>query len=69
MNLNDLNILKLIDLAIDEDIKTGDVTTNLIISHNETREAAFIVKQKGIIAGLEVAKLVLKNLILMQPGL
>ena len=61
MNLNDLNILKLIDLAIEEDIKTGDVTTNLIISHNETREAAFIVKQKGIIAGLEVAKLVVKK--------
>jgi len=61
MNLNDLNILKLIDLAIEEDIKTGDVTTNLIISHNETREAAFIVKQKGIIAGLEVAKMVIKK--------
>jgi nicotinate-nucleotide pyrophosphorylase (carboxylating) len=61
MHLNDLNILKLIDLAIDEDIKTGDVTTNLIISHNETREAAFIVKQKGIIAGLEVAKMVVKK--------
>ena len=41
MNLNDLNILKLIDLAIDEDIKTGDVTTNLIISHNEIKRSCF----------------------------
>jgi nicotinate-nucleotide pyrophosphorylase (carboxylating) len=59
--LTDPDILKLIDLAIDEDIKNGDITTNSIISLEQKRDAAFIVKQDGIIAGLEIAKMVISK--------
>jgi nicotinate-nucleotide pyrophosphorylase (carboxylating) len=61
MELNDPNVLKLIDIAIDEDIKNGDITTNSIISEDETRRAAFIVKQNGIVAGLDIAKFVIRK--------
>ncbi len=61
MELNDPSILKLIDLAIDEDIKNGDITSNSIISNNEIKTAAFIVKLNGIIAGLDVAEFVIRK--------
>jgi nicotinate-nucleotide pyrophosphorylase (carboxylating) len=61
MNLNDPTIQQLINLAIEEDIKDGDITTNSIISSKEKREAAFIVKQNGIIAGLSIAKTVMEK--------
>lgn len=57
MELNNDDIKKLIDLALDEDIKSGDITTDLIVSDGEAiTEAVFIVKQEGIIAGLEIAR-------------
>ena len=61
MNLNDPAILQLVNLAIDEDIKDGDITTNSIISIKEKREASFIVKQNGIIAGLDIARMVIEK--------
>lgn len=57
----DTNVLKLIELAIDEDIKSGDITTSSIIASDEKKTAAFIAKQEGIIAGLEVAKIVFEK--------
>ena len=62
MNLNDPNVLKIIQLAIDEDIKSGDVTTSATIVEDKTAEAIIRVKENGIIAGLEVAKIVIGNL-------
>ena len=59
--LNDPNILKLIDLAINEDLKNGDITTNSIITTDEKKTAAFIAKQEGIIAGLDIAKMVFEK--------
>ncbi|MDO8550904.1 MAG: carboxylating nicotinate-nucleotide diphosphorylase, partial [Ignavibacteria bacterium] len=61
MGLNDPNILMLIDLAIDEDLKNGDITTNSIISEDEIRSAEFLVKQNGIIAGLDIARFVMSK--------
>lgn len=61
MNLNDPSLLQLVKLAIDEDIKDGDITTNSIIRIKEKREAAFIVKQNGIIAGLDIARMVIEK--------
>lgn len=58
MDLNDKKIIRLIDLAIEEDIGKGDITSNAIIASDVIKEAVFIAKQDGIIAGLEVAKLV-----------
>ena len=47
---------KLIDLAIEEDIATGDVTTNSIIPANSRAVAEMKMKADGVISGLEVAR-------------
>ena len=44
----------LIQLAIQEDIGTGDITTDNLIPDNILVEGAFIAKESGIIAGLPV---------------
>ena len=44
----------LIQLAIQEDIFTGDITTENLIPENLIVEGAFIAKENGIIAGLPV---------------
>ncbi len=50
-------IIKLLDEFLKEDIGTGDVTTDSIAPADLKIHGEFIVKQKGIIAGLEVIKL------------
>lgn len=47
---------RLIDLAIEEDIATGDVTTNSIIPANSRAVAEMKMKADGVISGLEVAR-------------
>lgn len=46
----------LIQLAIQEDIFTGDITTENLIPENLIVEGAFIAKENGIIAGLPVVE-------------
>jgi len=59
LELNDSHINKLIELAIEEDIGKGDITSYAIVPSNKIKEAAFIAKQDGIIAGLDIAKMVM----------
>lgn len=47
---------KLIDLAIEEDIATGDVTTNSIIPAQSRAVAEMKMKADGVVSGLEVAR-------------
>ena len=47
---------KLIDLALEEDINTGDVTTESIIPESMNAVATMTAKQEGVISGLEVVK-------------
>lgn len=47
---------RLIDLAFAEDIGDGDHTTLCCIPESEMGESKLLVKQEGIIAGVEVAK-------------
>jgi nicotinate-nucleotide pyrophosphorylase (carboxylating) len=47
---------KIISRALKEDIGPGDITTNLIIPHDKKAVAFILAKEKGIIAGLHVAK-------------
>ena len=49
-------IEQLIDLAIEEDIATGDVTTNSIIPAHSRAVAEMKMKADGVISGLEIAK-------------
>ncbi len=50
-----LDILQAIQRALDEDIGTGDVTTNSIVPADAVMTGEIIAKQSGIVAGLGVA--------------
>lgn len=47
---------QLIDLAIEEDIATGDITTNSIIPAHSRAVAEMKMKADGVISGLEIAR-------------
>lgn len=47
---------RLIDLAIEEDIATGDITTNSIIPAHARAVAEMKMKADGVISGLKIAK-------------
>lgn len=47
---------QLIDLAIEEDIATGDVTTNSIIPEHSRAVGEMKMKADGVVSGLEVAR-------------
>ncbi len=51
---------KLIELALEEDIGKGDITSDLLISKNSESKAELLVKEDGIIAGLEIFRLVFR---------
>ena len=54
-------IERLIDLAIEEDIATGDITTNAIIPVQAKAVAEMKAKADGVISGLEIAKRVFER--------
>ena len=63
MNGIDLEAVKLIvEYAFNEDIGSGDVTTNSIIPDEMVTDASMSAKTGGIIAGLEVAEYVFRLL-------
>lgn len=49
-------IKKIIRRALDEDIQTGDVTTQAVIPVSVLGKGKFLVKASGVIAGLNVVK-------------
>ena len=49
-------IKKIIQSALDEDIQSGDVTTQAVIPDSVLGKGSFLVKAYGVIAGLGVAK-------------
>ena len=51
-------INKLIDLGIEEDINTGDITTESKIPESTNATATMTAKQDGVISGLEIVKMV-----------
>ncbi len=60
--LADKGVDELITRALEEDIQTGDVTTNAIIDSITEGRAEWKAKDNGIIAGLELAEAVFKRL-------
>lgn len=50
--------IPLIQSALAEDIKTGDITTDALIPSDENCTAQLISKEAGVIAGLEIFKMV-----------
>ncbi|MBN2572298.1 MAG: carboxylating nicotinate-nucleotide diphosphorylase [Ignavibacteriales bacterium] len=47
---------KIIKLALQEDLGNGDITTNALVPEHQNAFAYLLVKEKGIIAGLDVCK-------------
>jgi nicotinate-nucleotide pyrophosphorylase (carboxylating) len=67
MNLPDAimdspEIRDLIIIALQEDVGSGDVTTNPLVSEDETTSAYIIARAGGIICGLQVSEAVFKEL-------
>ncbi len=72
---NTPQVKQLIAQAIAEDLGQGDVTTEALIPKTQQGKASIVIKAKGIIAGVEVAKQVflkvdpeLKIAILIEDG-
>jgi len=61
-SLNWTEIEKLLNLAFEEDIGSGDVTTESIFSEDVVCEAVIKSKEDGILAGLPIAKVVFEKL-------
>lgn len=58
---HELLIKKIISLALEEDIGKGDITSIATIRKNQKAVGKFLVKENGIIAGLSIAKQVIKS--------
>ncbi|GAB1431224.1 carboxylating nicotinate-nucleotide diphosphorylase [Ignavibacteria bacterium] len=60
-SLNDASTLRLVQIALAEDIGTGDATAESIFDDNDYAVAEIIVKAEGIICGLPIAELVFRK--------
>ena len=54
-------IRKIISLALAEDIGNGDITSLATVRKNQKAIGKFLVKENGVIAGLKIAKQVMKT--------
>lgn len=55
-------VREIVHWALEEDVGTGDITSQYIVPEDLWAEAVIFVRQKGIIAGLDVARLVFKTI-------
>jgi len=60
--LNQEEILPLLKAAIEEDIKTGDITTDAIVPEDLISEGHFLAKADGILAGIDISLMVFEIL-------
>lgn len=60
--LDDIQIERIIELALDEDIQSGDITTEAIINKSQKTDAFIKAKEDGVIAGLPIAEKVFRKL-------
>ena len=62
MQLYNTQIDKIIELALEEDIGSGDITTLSTIPENTTAHGRFIAKQDTVICGIDVAEKVFRKI-------
>ena len=64
MNFSDhkTSIQQFIRQAFNEDVGDGDHTSNACVPNSEIKRAKLLVKQDGILAGVELAKWLLEEL-------
>lgn len=58
MKINEKDLLEIIDFALTEDVGDGDHTSLACIPKTGTGKARLLVKDNGILAGVELAKLI-----------
>ncbi len=58
-HLQDRTILRLVQIALAEDIGTGDLTSESLVDSNAQVHATFLVKRAGVICGTTMAGLVM----------
>lgn len=58
MHLNDSSVLRLVQIALAEDIGTGDISAEALISEDAWARAVLVVKADGVVAGMPVGALV-----------
>lgn len=61
-SINKKELNRIIEAAFSEDIGSGDITSNSIVSKSQIASAYILAKEAGVIAGLEIAKKVFKKL-------
>lgn len=63
MNKKELEAAEhLISLALEEDVATGDITTDHLIPAETRKKAYMVAKADGVIAGMQVAEMVFRKL-------
>jgi len=62
MKTKNQGIEKLIELALNEDLGKGDVTSKVLISENLRGKGVILAKEDGVLAGVEIARLVFKKI-------
>ncbi len=60
--MNMQKVRTIVKNALEEDLGTGDITTENVIEQGETSKAEIFFKEEGVLAGLPVAKSVFKEL-------
>ncbi|MFC1903477.1 carboxylating nicotinate-nucleotide diphosphorylase [Chloroflexota bacterium] len=75
LRLTEEQLNYIIDLALEEDLGHGDITTEALIPPDLQGKASILIKEKGIVAGLEIARSVflrvdptLKTEVLIKDG-
>ena len=61
-HLDDMTINRIIDQALMEDMRFGDITTDAIVGMKDKASAQWVAKQEGVICGLQIAEKVFRKL-------
>lgn len=56
LQISEEQVDNLIDLALAEDLSHGDITTDALIPPDLPGKASILIKEKGVVAGIEVAR-------------
>jgi nicotinate-nucleotide pyrophosphorylase (carboxylating) len=66
MDLNPLELRKIIEWCLCEDIGVGDITTNSIVHADAVSHGYIIARENGVVAGLPLAEMVFQ---ILDPGI
>ena len=59
--MENFNLEKWIDLVLDEDLGDGDHTTFSTVPYDAEGKAKLLIKEKGILAGVDIARMIFKK--------